>query len=261
MLIVDSHCHLDRLDLTPYEGSLAAALAAANEHAVNYFLCVCIDMENFSQVQSIAQQFDNVFASVGLHPNEQDVYEPSIDELVACTQHPKVVAIGETGLDYFRTEDSTDWQQERFRRHIRAAREAQLPLIIHTRDANADTLRILREERAHEVGGVFHCFTGSWEMAQQGIDLGFMISFSGIITFKNARELQSVVQQVPLDKMLIETDAPYLAPVPYRGKSNEPAYVRFVAQQVADLRAISYEQVAQQTTTNFFNLFTKTRQA
>jgi len=254
-MIIDSHCHLDQLDLTAYNGNLDAAINAAKVKGVEHILNVCIDMENFPAVLSIAEQYDHVTASVGLHPNEQGGHDPSIDELVKLATHEKVVAIGETGLDYYRSEGAVEWQRERFRRHIAAAKQLKKPLIIHTRQAREDTIKIMQEEKVADIGGVMHCFSETWEMAQQAIELGFYISFSGIVTFKNARELHEVAIKTPLENMLIETDAPYLAPVPYRGKSNEPAYVHYVAERIAELKQVPYEKVAQQTTDNFYQLF------
>lgn len=258
-MLVDSHCHLDRIDLAPYDGAVANALAAAKDNDVDYMLCVSIDLEKYPAVRELAETYANVFASVGVHPNETDCHDPSVDELVELASHPRVVAVGETGLDYYRSQGDISWQQERFRRHIRAAKLVNKPLIIHTRNAREDTVRILQEEGAHQVGGVFHCFTESWEMAQQGMALNFVISFSGIVTFKNARELQQVAKQVPLDSILVETDAPFLAPVPYRGKPNVPAYVRHVAEFIAELRELDYASVAKQTTENFFRVFPQAR--
>lgn len=255
--LVDSHCHLDHLDLTHYQGNLDLAISAAEKEDVQHFLCVCIDLMNFPKVLAIAEQYDQVFASVGLHPNENTTEEPKAETLIKLGRHPKVIAIGETGLDYFRSEGDLHWQQQRFREHILAAQSLQKPLIIHTRQARADTIKILVDTNAASVGGVMHCFTEDWETAKRALDLGFYISFSGIITFKNATELQEVVKKVPLDRLLIETDAPYLAPVPYRGKPNEPAYVRLVAEQVAMLKNLSYEKVAEISTANFFRLFFK----
>lgn len=254
-MLIDSHCHLDQLDLTPYDGKLDKALANAKTHGVGHFLCVCIDLEHFPDVLKIAEQYDNVYASVGLHPNEKVNAEPTVTELIKLAQHPKVIAIGETGLDYYRSEGDVSWQQQRFRYHIQAALQVKKPLIVHSRQAREDTIRILREEGADKIGGVMHCFTEDWEMAKQAIALNFYISFSGIVTFKNARELQEVARQVPLNKMLIETDSPYLAPNPFRGKPNEPAYVRYVAEYIAELRQLNFSVVAEQTTKNFFELF------
>jgi TatD DNase family protein len=254
-MLVDTHCHLDRLDLTPYNGDLSLPIEKAKEYDVNYILCVCIEMEHFSTVLKIAETYPNVSASVGLHPTECEGHDPSIEELVTLASHPKVIAIGETGLDYYRIEGELEWQRERFRRHIRAAKKIKKPIIVHTRNARADTLAIMKEEGADEISGVMHCFTEDWGTAKKAIELGFYISFSGIVTFKNAKELKEVVKQVPLNKMLIETDSPYLAPMPFRGKSNEPAYVQYVAKCIAELHNVSYEEVALQTTNNYFTLF------
>src|SRR3990167_11174613 len=230
-MLVDSHCHLNCLDLTPYQGELALAIQAAHDHGVSHLLCVCIDMEHFPEVLAIAKQYPNVQASVGLHPTERVGEEPTAERLIQLAYHSKVVAIGETGLDYYRCYGDMTWQQQRFRNHIRAARELKKPIIVHSRQAPEDTIRILKEEKANEVGGVMHCFTESWEMAKQAIDLNFYISFSGIVTFQNAKIVQQVAMNVPIERILIETDAPYLAPVPYRGKPNEPAYVKYVAEK------------------------------
>lgn len=255
MFLIDSHCHLDRLDLAPYDNQLSNALNYANEVGVGHMLCVAINMENFKAVIDTAKKYDFVSASVGVHPNETGGHDPAIDELIEMADDPDIVAIGETGLDYFRSEGDLSWQQDRFRRHITASKETKKPLIIHMRDATEDTLRILREEKADEVGGVMHCFVEDWEVAQKALDLNFVISFSGIVTFKNAQALQEVAKNVPADKMLVETDSPYLAPVPYRGKSNQPAYVVQVAEKIAELRDISLEEVAELTTKNYVNLF------
>ena len=255
MFLIDSHCHLDRLDLTPYDNKLVNALTYANQVGVGHMLCVSINMENFNSVFNIAKEFDFISASVGVHPNETDGHDPSVDELIALAADKDIVAIGETGLDYFRSEGDLSWQQDRFRRHITASKETKKPLIIHMREATEDTLRILKEEKADEVGGVMHCFVEDWEVAQKALDLNFVISFSGIVTFKNAQALQLVAKNVPQDKMLIETDSPYLAPVPYRGKSNQPAYVVQVAEKIAELRDIDVEEVAKITTKNYYNLF------
>lgn len=226
---------------------------AAN--GVTHALCVSVNLETFPAVLAIAERFPNLFASAGVHPDERSGEEPDIDRLVGLAGHPKVVAIGETGLDYYRVEGDTEWQRERFRAHIRAARQTRKPLIIHTREAAEDTLRIMREEAAAGVGGVMHCFTETADVARRAMDMNFMISFSGIVTFKNAIALKDVAREVPLENMLIETDSPYLAPVPYRGKINQPAYVRFVAEEIARLKGISVESVAAATTANFFRLF------
>ncbi len=255
MQLVDSHCHLDRLELTPYDGQLQGAITAAAQQGVSHMLCVSIDLEHYPAVLAPAEQFTNVYASVGVHPNERDGQEPDVATLVNYAQHPKVIAIGETGLDYFRSEGDLEWQRQRFRTHITAAKQAGKPLIIHMREATHDTLAIMREENAADIGGVMHCFTEDWAAAKAALDLNFYISFSGIVTFKTATVLQEVAKQVPMDRMLVETDSPYLAPVPYRGKSNQPAYVRQVAEFIAQLRQVPLEEIAESTTANFFKLF------
>lgn len=253
-MLVDSHCHLDCL--SQEQGSIAEVLTRAKQEGVGHFLCVGITQATFPAMLAAIEEFPNVFASVGTHPNEPAQQEPSVDEMINFAKHSKVVAIGETGLDYYRLDDQSPTQQQmRFRNHIKAAHAVNKPLIIHSRQAREDTIQILKEENAQAVRGVMHCFTENWEMAQQAIALDFYISFSGIITFKNAQDIRDVVEQVPLERLLIETDAPYLAPVPYRGKSNEPAYVRYVAEKVAEIKQLSYEAVAKQTTQNFFDLF------
>lgn len=254
-MLVDSHCHLDRLDLSPYNHDLSLALTAAKEKSVEHILCVCIDLENFPAVLNIAKQYSFVSASVGIHPTEVIAREPTVQELLELASDPNIVAFGETGLDYYRDDSQKDIQLERFHTHIQAAKHANKPLIVHTRHARADTIRMIKEEGADSVGGVLHCFTEDLAMAQQAIEQNFYISFSGIVTFKNAQELRDVVKTIPLERILIETDAPYLTPVPYRGKPNQPAYVYYVAQCIAELRGISIETVAEQTTFNFFKLF------
>lgn len=256
MFLVDSHCHLDRLDLKPFDNQLDGALDYAREQGVDHMLCVCIDLEHLEDVLEPAHKYDFISASVGVHPNEREGHDPDVDELVKLADNKLVVAIGETGLDYFRTkENDSDWQQARFRNHIQAAKITGKPLIVHMREASEDTLRILEEERAGEVGGVMHCFVEDWAIAKRALDLGFYISFSGIVTFNSAKELKEVAREVPADRMLVETDSPYLAPVPYRGKSNQPAYVRQVAECIAQLRNESLENIAELTTQNFFRLF------
>ena len=255
MFLIDSHCHLDRLDLEPYDNKLSNALNYANDLGVGHMLCVSINMENFKSVIGAAKEYDFVSASVGVHPNETGGHDPSVEELITLADDNDIVAIGETGLDYFRSEGDLTWQHDRFRRHIAASRETKKPLIIHMRDATEDTLRILKEEKADEVGGVMHCFVEDWETAQRALDLNFVISFSGIVTFNSAKELQEVAKKVPQEKMLVETDSPYLAPVPFRGKSNQPAYVVNVAEKIAELRGLTIEEVAKITTKNYFNLF------
>lgn len=254
--LVDSHCHLDRLDLSKYDGSFDGALQAASENNVGHMLCVSIDLEAYPDMLAKVEKYPQISVSVGVHPNEHEGEEPTVERLLDLAKNPKVVAIGETGLDYFRSEGDLEWQRDRFRVHIEAAKQCQKPLIIHTREAKDDTIKVLREENAREAGGVMHCFAEDWEMAKASLDLDFYISFSGIVTFKNATELKEVAKKVPLDRMLVETDSPYLAPVPNRGKPNEPAYVHYVAEHIAELRGISVEEVAQATTENYRRLFT-----
>lgn len=254
-MLVDSHCHLNMLDLTPFDNDLANVIQAAADNDVQQMLCVSVDLKTLPDVMHCAERFDNVYASVGVHPNDSKDEAPSVDELVALASKPKVVAIGETGLDYFRSEGDLQWQRDAFRTHIRAAIKANKPVIIHTRDAREDTLKIMAEENIQQVGGVMHCFTETWEMAEAAMEMGFYISFSGIVTFKNAKELQEVAQKTPLERMLVETDSPYLAPVPFRGKPNYPAYVRNVAEFIADLRGDSVGKIAEATTKNFHELF------
>lgn len=254
-MLIDSHCHLDRLDLAPYNGSLSLALEAANAQDVQHFLCVCIDLEHFPDLTVIAEQYPQVWTTLGLHPTESVTEEPTVEQLIKLASHPKVIGIGETGLDYYRCEGDLEWQRERFRNHIRVAKALQKPLIIHSRMAPSDTMAILKEEKADSVGGVLHCFTEQWEMAQAALDMGFYISFSGIITFPNAKDLREVALKIPLESMLIETDSPYLAPVPFRGKSNEPAYVRYVAETLATLKGVDFATIASHTTENFRRLF------
>jgi TatD DNase family protein len=229
------------------------------ESQVSHALCVSVTLDKFPEVLKLAENFDNFYASVGVHPDYENIDEPSIEELVRLAVHPKIVAIGETGLDYYRLTGDLEWQRERFRTHIRAAILADKPLIIHTRSAAEDTLKIMREEGAEKVGGVMHCFTENLQVALEAISMGFYISFSGIVTFKNATQLKEVAQNIPLDKMLVETDSPYLAPVPFRGKTNQPAYVKYVAQEIANLRGASLDKVMQATTQNFFTLFKDAR--
>jgi TatD DNase family protein len=245
------------LDLSLYDNSLDKVLQRAQDHGVGHFLCVGVDLANLQAVLTIARQYPQVFASVGVHPNEVMDEEVSVDALMAYANDPKVVAIGETGLDYYRTAEGEAWQQNRFRTHIQVARLLKKPLIVHTRNAPADTIRILKEAQADAVGGVLHCFTEDWAMAKQALDLNFYISFSGIITFKKTVALQQVAKELPLNRILVETDAPYLAPEPFRGKPNEPAYVRYVAERLAQLRQVPFDAVAEQTSANFFRLFGK----
>ncbi len=251
-MFIDSHCHINFPELAE---KLDELLANMRHNEVTHALCVSVNLENFPQIQLLAEQHENIYASIGVHPDHESDTEPTQAQLVQLAQHPKVVAIGETGLDYFRLKGDLEWQRTRFRTHIRAARECRKPLIIHTREAAADTLRIMAEEGAAEVGGVMHCFTENLEVAQAAIAMNFYISFSGIVTFKNALQIKEVAQKIPLDRILIETDAPYLAPVPFRGKLNQPAYVKHVAEEIAKLRGIPLAEVGAATTRNFGRLF------
>lgn len=254
-MLVDSHCHLDRINLEAFGGELDRLMATAAEQGVGHMLCVCIDLEHFGDVAAIAERYPNVSCSVGVHPDATDVREPHLKDLVELARLPKVVAIGETGLDYYRLQGDLEWQRERFRTHIRAARELRKPLIIHTRAAKEDTIRVLREEGAEAVGGVMHCFAEDWATAQAAIELGFLISFSGILTFKSAEELREVARRVPEDHLLVETDSPYLAPVPHRGKENHPAWVRHVAEKLAEVRGVSVGHIEALTTANYRRVF------
>lgn len=259
-MFTDSHCHLTFPELAQDLPAIRAAMAQAR---VDRALCICTTLEEFSRVHALATTYDNFWATVGVHPDNEDVQEPSLDDLLQRGRLPRVVGIGETGLDYYRLNGRSiadmQWQRERYRVHIRAARALDLPLVIHTRSASDDTLAILREEGTGGEGaqarGVFHCFTETMDVARAALDLGFMISFSGILTFKNAQDLRDVAAFVPMDRMLIETDSPYLAPVPYRGKTNNPSYVPHVAQQIAAVKACPVEEVAQATSGNFEQLF------
>lgn len=255
-MLVDSHCHLDFDDLSSRLPDIFARMEA---NGVGAAVCIAVNLEDLPRVLMLAESDDRLFATVGVHPEYSDAMEPSEDQLVALAAHPKVIAIGETGLDYYWHKDAPEWQRERFRVHIRAARRCALPLVIHTRDAAADTLRLMAEEGAGEAGGVMHCFTESWDVASAALDLGFHISFSGIVTFKNALQIKEVAKKMPADRLLIETDSPYLAPVPYRGKTNEPGFVLHVAEEIARLRGLSVEAVAEITTDNFVRLFPGTR--
>ena len=260
-MYVDSHCHLSFPELSDRLAEIRAEMAAAH---VDRALCICTTLEEFDAVHRLATGYDNFWCSAGVHPDKEGVREPSLDDLLALAGRPRVIAIGETGLDYYRLNGRSiaemEWQRERFRVHIRAARATMLPLVVHTRSASEDTLAILREEGAQcspgdGPGGVFHCFTETDAVARAALDLGFYISFSGILTFKTAQALRDVASFVPLDRCLIETDSPYLAPVPHRGKTNNPAYVPLVAQQIAALKGLPVEAVAQATSANFERLF------
>ena len=258
-MYVDSHCHLTFEGLHERIDEVRAAMAAAD---VDRALVICTTLEEFDKVHALALRFDNFWASAGVHPDNEGVQEPNLADLVAMAQQPRVVAIGETGLDYYRLNGRSvadmEWQRERFRVHIRAACATALPLVVHTRSASADTLAILQEEQGTEAGGVFHCFTETVAVARAALDLGFYISFSGILTFKKAEDLREVARMVPLDRCLIETDSPYLAPMPHRGKTNQPAWVVHVAAQLAALKQLPVEEVAQATTKNFERLFSRT---
>lgn len=256
-MLVDSHCHLNFPELIENIDAIRQSMLEAQ---VSHALCVSVTLDKFPQVLSLATQFNNFYASVGVHPDYEDIQEPSVEELVNLAKHPKIIAIGETGLDYFRLTGDLEWQRKRFRTHIQAAILANKPLIIHTRSAAEDTLRIMQEEGASRIGGVMHCFTENLEVALAAIEMGFYISFSGIVTFKNAVQIKAVAQAIPINRILVETDSPYLAPIPFRGKTNQPAYVKYVAQEIANLRGISLEAVMNATTKNFFTLFKQAKQ-
>lgn len=251
-MFIDSHCHINFPELAD---NLDEILANMRINQVSTALCVSVDLERFPQIVALAEQHDNIYASVGVHPDYELENEPTQSELVRLANHPKVVAIGETGLDYFRLQGDLEWQRTRFRSHIRAAIECNKPLIIHTRSASADTLRIMQEEDAYKAGGVMHCFTESLDVALAAIEMNFYISFSGIVTFKKALELKEVARRISLDRMLIETDSPYLAPVPFRGRLNQPSYVKHVAEEIATLRGITLAEVGEATSANFKTLF------
>lgn len=261
-MYIDSHCHINFPELA---ARMPDILAKMTENQVTHALCVSVDLPDFPQVLALAHQYPHIYASVGVHPDYEDTPEPTVEQLVQLADDPKIIAIGETGLDYYRLEGDLEWQRERFRTHIRASRITRKPLIIHTRAASEDTIRILREEgaapEAGGVAGVMHCFTESLEVARAAIELGFYISFSGIVTFKSAKDLQAVALEVPLERMLIETDSPYLAPVPFRGRTNEPGYVAHVGEYIAKLKGIAVEEVAAHTSANFFKLFSLSREA
>jgi TatD DNase family protein len=258
-MLVDSHCHLDLL--CQDQAALTAVLNDAQQQDVQHMLSVSVSLERFAPMMALIEPFAQISASVGVHPDGTDVEEPSVETLAELAQHERIVAIGETGLDYFRVEGEPEWQRERFRRHIRAAREVNKPLIVHTRAAREDTLKIMAEEHAAEAGGVLHCFTEDWEMAKAAMDMNFYISFSGIVTFRNAQDVQSVAQRIPVERLLVETDSPYLAPIPKRGKTNQPAFVRYVADYLAELRNESPDSIARETTRNFFNLFSAAKRS
>ena len=255
-MFIDSHCHIN---FPEFSERLPALFAKMAENQVSHALCVSVELDKFPEIRAMAEAHPQVYASVGVHPDYEETVEPTVEQLIELSQHPKVIAIGETGLDYYRLKGDLEWQRERFRIHIRASRASAKPLIIHTRAASEDTLRILEEEKASVhaggVAGVMHCFTESLPVAKAAMDMGFYISFSGIVTFKNAKDLQEVARHVPLERMLIETDSPYLAPVPMRGKTNEPGFVKHVAEYLADLKGVSVDELALITSANFRTLF------
>jgi TatD DNase family protein len=255
-MLVDSHCHLDFPDLA---ANLPQILELMQQNDVGCAVCIGVNLEDLPRILALADAHHQIFASVGVHPESTDAREPGVAELVALAAHPKVIAIGETGLDYYWHKDAPEWQRERFRTHIRAARATGKPLVIHNRDATADTLRLMQEEGAGQVGGIMHCFTETWEVAEAALAQGFYISLSGIVTFKNALTIKEVARRVPLDRLLVETDSPYLAPMPYRGKLNQPGYVKHVAEEIARLRNLTYDEVVTATTDNFFRLFPEAR--
>jgi len=254
MSLIDSHCHLNFPELI---NRIPEVLENASANDIQRMLCIATSWENKAEVLGLAEQYEEIYAAVGLHPTTEGGHEATTEELVEIGNHERVIAIGETGLDYFRSSGDLTWQHERFHRHIDAGRQTGLPIIIHTRAAAEDTMNTLREHKAEECGGVLHCFAEDWDVAKQALDIGFYISFSGIVTFKSATNVQEVAKKAPLDRILVETDSPYLAPVPHRGKSNEPAYTKHTAECVASLRDVPYEEVRDATTDNFYSLFSK----
>lgn len=260
-MLIDSHCHLNLLDLTDFNQDMDEVIGQAKQHDVGHFLCVCVELDDFPILCQLAERYPEVSISVGLHPNNEVDKEPDAAQLIQLAQHPACIAIGETGLDYYRveTKEQQAAQRQRFAAHIAAARQSSKPLIIHTRQAAEDTILVMRQEKAEEIGGVMHCFTEDWDVARRALELNFYISLSGIVTFKNATALQEVAKKIPLERLLIETDAPYLAPVPHRGQQNHPALVKYVAQALSELRQESYETIAAQTTANFYRCFRLSR--
>jgi TatD DNase family protein len=254
-MLVDSHCHLDRLDLSNREGGIEAVISDAKARGISHLLTVAVDLDSSKSLTEVTAKYDHIYSSVGVHPlQDEELPLPTVEELVDLAKLPKVIAVGETGLDNFYSADSYDWQYESFTRHLLASKQAKKPVIVHTRDAREQTIDLLKQHQS-DSAGVLHCFTETWEMAKAAMEFGFYISFSGIVTFKNAGDLREVVKKIPLDRILVETDSPWLAPVPYRGKQNEPKNVYEVAQCVADIKGISIEQLAETTTQNFFRLF------
>lgn len=258
-MFIDSHCHLDRIDLKPYDNDFNRFMIEARSSQIGHMLCIGIDLEAYPAMLQQVMPYPEISLSVGVHPNVTEGREPSVDDLVRLGDNDKVIAIGETGLDYFRSSGDLEWQFQRFRNHIAAAKTLNKPLIIHTREAGQDSLEVLREEGADAVGGIIHCFTEDWAYAEKALALNFYISFSGIVTFKNADAIKEVACKVPADRFLIETDSPYLAPIPFRGKPNYPIYVRYVAQQLAELRGTTVEMIARQSSENFYRLFAGTK--
>jgi len=254
-MFIDSHCHLDRIDLTPYNNDFSCFMQETRNKKIDHMLCIAIDLEAYPAMYDMVRDYPEISLSVGVHPNVTEGQDPSVDELIELAKDPKVIAIGETGLDYFRSEGDLEWQHQRFRNHIKTAITLNKPLIIHTREAGHDSLDVLAAEGADQVGGIIHCFTEDWAYAEKALDLGFYISFSGIVTFKNAQAIKEVAKKVPSDRFLIETDSPYLAPVPFRGKPNYPTYVPHVAEHIAELRGTSVEDIAKLSSDNFNLLF------
>lgn len=254
-MFIDSHCHLDRIDLKPYNDDFATFVEQARSQQIQHMLCIAIDLESYPDMLALVEPYEDISLSVGVHPNVTEGREPTVDELMQLANHSKIIAIGETGLDYFHSKGDLEWQHQRFKNHITVAKNLNKPLIIHTREAGHDSLDVLRAAGADQVGGIIHCFTEDWAYAEKALDLNFYISFSGIVTFKNALAIKEVAQKVPAERFLIETDSPYLAPVPYRGKPNYPTYVRHVAEHIAELRNTSVEAIAEQSSSNFKNLF------
>ncbi|GAB2197769.1 TatD family hydrolase [Sessilibacter sp. MAH4] len=257
-MLIDSHCHLDRLNLAPYGGDLSKAIAAAVDRGITEMLCISISLQNRADVLAIAEQYDSIWASTGVHPLDVQSGVASVEDLVQWTRHPKVVAVGETGLDYYYDTETKALQQESFAIHLQAAGQENIPVVVHTRCAQEDTLNLIKAHGNLESAGVLHCFTETWDMASKAIDLNYYISISGIVTFKNADDLRDVVKKIPLDRLLVETDSPYLAPIPYRGKKNEPKYLKEVAEYIAELRGVSFEELSSITSENFKRLFSKT---
>jgi len=254
-MFIDSHCHLDRIDLEPYQNDFACFMQEAKNKKIDHMLCIAIDLESYPAMYDRIREYPEISLSVGVHPNVTEGKDPSVEELTKLAKDPRVIAIGETGLDYFRSEGDLDWQHQRFRNHIKTAIALNKPLIIHTREAGHDSLDVLADEGADQVGGIIHCFTEDWAYAEKALELGFYISFSGIVTFKNAQAIKEVAKKVPSDRFLIETDSPYLSPVPFRGKPNYPTYVPYVAEHIAELRETTVENIAKLSSNNFNTLF------